>query len=179
MVPVKRYVNGIRQRPLLKGGWHIALILLCAIVLILFVRTFLFIQVEVPVSRPDLGLIAGDRIVVNRMSYGVRWYDLLWQRYSRWGKCNLSRGDLVTYDYPDHSGRISIDRIKALPGDTLWLDDQKDYFTIVPSGSYGLGRIVLPEAQIMGRPVCVSYSVDFTQPFTKKMRRNRLFVEIR
>ena len=153
------------------------LILLLALVLILFVRTFLFIQVEVPTTRADLGLLAGDRIVVDRTRYGVRWPQTSWSEYCRWGDCSPALGSLVAYDYPDDSGRISIDRVVALPEDTLWLDEET--FIVVPSGAYGVGNIILPEEQIIGCPVLISYSVDLTRPFYKLLRRKRLFVEIR
>ena len=177
MVPVKRYVNGISKRPLFKGWWHLVLILLFAIVFILFVRAFLFIQVEVPAARADLDLLGGDRVVVNRISYGLRGPAVLGNY--RLGTCHPSLGDLVAYDYPDRSGRISIDRVSALPGDTLWLDREEGSFTVIPPKAFGVGAMVVPEIQIMGRPVYVSYSIDASQPFYKLMRPNRLFVKIR
>ena len=180
MVSVKRYINGIRRpSALIKGRWHIALILFVAVVGILLVRSFLFFQVEVPVQRQDLGLMAGDRVIVNRMSYGLRCPFSDWLGYRRWGKCHLEVGDMVVYDYPDKSGRISIDCVVALPGDTLWLAVAKDAFTVIPSHAYGVGDVVLPEQQIIGKPVYISYSVDARQPFYRSFRSKRFFVNIR
>lgn len=178
MVTVKRYIRGIRRPFVSKGWWGFGLSLLVAVALMLIVHTFLFTQVEMRVTRPELGLLSGDRVLVNRMSYGVRVpFAGMWG-YHRWGKGMPERGEMVVFDYPGVSDNISVDRISGLPGDTIWLDNEEDAFFVVPQGALSIGTLLLPDSCLIGHPLCVSFSVDAQQPFYRKLRPKRFFITI-
>lgn len=179
MTTAKKYLKDA-CRPFLLGGWLRLVVFLSVVaMLLLVVRGCLLTQVSVAVHRNDLGLLAGDRVLVSRVSYGLKLPTERWWGHSRLGKSHPQKGDLVVYEIPEHQGRMCLDRVSALPGDTLWLSDDALTFVIVPQGTVGVSSFILPEEYIVGRPLCISYSVDRTQPFCRLLRPERLFVKIR
>ena len=178
MVTVKRYIRGIRQPFHSRAGIGFVCSLLVAVALMLLVHTFLFTQVEMRANRPDLGLLPGDRVLVSRMSYGVRLpFAQMWG-YHRWGKGTPERGEMVVFDYPGVSNQISMDRVSGLPGDTVWVDSDEEAFFVVPQGALSIGSLLLPDSCLIGRPLCVSFSVDTAQPFYQKLRPKRFFIAV-
>lgn len=175
---MKRYIRGIRRPFVSKGCWRFVFALLIAVVLMLVVHTFMFTQVQLRSGRPDLGLLSGDRVLVNRMSYGVRLPFVDMWGYHRWGKGMPKRGEMVVFDYPGVSGNISMDRISGLPGDTIWIENEKDSFFVVPQGALSIGQLLLPDSCLIGHPLCISFSVAAEQPFYRKLRTNRFFIPI-
>lgn len=69
--------------------------------------------------------IDGDRVLVNRWSYGLRGGDGRLFRYMRWMPRQVERGDLVAFNCPaDSTRRVSSRPVyfcycKAVPGDTV------------------------------------------------------------
>ena len=176
---MKRYIKGIRKPFNLKGKLRFAFILFVAVLLLVVFRTFFFAQVEVMSPRPDLGLMAGDHVVVNRLCYGIRMPMFQQFGYRRWGNCSPEIGEIVVFDYPDASGRIGIDRVIGLPGDTLWMEEDSTAFVVVPSGSFGVGQLLLSEKWIVGKPACISYSLDRNRPLHRIFRSKRFFKDIK
>lgn len=75
--------------------------------------------------------VAGDRVMVNRWSYGLRVggsHDGLF-RYGRLWRQSVERGDVVAFEHP-HTGDVMVCRCKALPGDTI---DIQGVSIVVPS----------------------------------------------
>ena len=74
---------------------------------------------------------AGDRIMVNRWSYGLRvggkdsFFD-----YGRIVRSPVCKGDLVAFEHPEDDSQILICRCAALPGDSITYEGQT---LIVPS----------------------------------------------
>ena len=178
MVTVKRYIRGIRRPFLLKGWWGFVFSLMFAVVLILVVHTFFFTQVEMRTNRSDLGLLSGDRILVSKMSYGVRVPFAQYLGYHRWGTGMPQRGEMVVFDYPGVSKNVSLDRVSGLPGDTVWVEEDEGAFFVVPEGALSIGTLLLPDTCLIGHPVCISFSVDAQQPFYRKLRQKRFFKAI-
>ena len=145
---------------------------LVAVGVLLLVRTFLFTPYAVPSDRPDLGLIRGDRVGVVRMAYG-------WSApfpnifgYRVLGKTQPQRGDIVAFTANDGSGTVLLDRILALPGDTV----RGLHSGIVPDNVYLAGTQLIDHRQLLGRASVVVFSVDDEQPFYKALRSKRFFV---
>ena len=63
---------------------------------------------------------AGDRVMVNRWSYGLRvgGQDGPF-RYARIGRQPMERGDIVAFENPQNTDEVLICRCKAVPGDTI------------------------------------------------------------
>lgn len=131
--------------------------------------------------------VAGDRVVVNRWSYGLRTgkkgslFD-----YGRICRQDVKKGDFIAFE--DSLGKMLICRCTALPGDTIGqlivpgvanCADQ-DYFWVEAISknnelsSRQLGFI--PEDRIIGRACLVLYSRDPASPFWKGYRSDRLLL---
>jgi len=86
--------------------------------------------------------LCGDRILVNRWSYGFR---LPFSPTRIYGTKMPNRGDWIAFnapvihkgDSPD-SGNLSVGRILALPGDTVWIGAQGN---VCASCNYSLGCV--------------------------------------
>ena len=65
-------------------------------------------------------LMAGDRVLINRWSYGLRigTSDGFFG-YGRLGRRPVSRGDLVAFENPRQRSQLLICRCTGLPGDTI------------------------------------------------------------
>ena len=139
--------------------------------------------------------IAGDRVLVNRWSYGLRvgggekglfGYGRLWRQA-------VERGDMVAFEHPQ-SGDVMVCRCKGLPGDTLDVGGEAvvvpglkdcadaDYYWMEsvnaenPVDSRLLGFV--SEEYIIGRVFMVAYSHEPTaRPWTG-WRPERWFLPI-
>ncbi len=147
--------------------------------------------------------IAGDRVLVNRWSYGLRVgggesglfsYGRLWRQ-------PVERGDLVAFEHPQ-TGEMLICQCLGLPGDTL---DVRGETVVVPSlkncadaDYYWMGDVnehngrllytakenpvnsrllgFISEEYIIGRVFVIAYSHDPAAPLWKGWRAGRLFL---
>ncbi len=67
---------------------------------------------------------SGDRILVNRCSYGIRVGGSRLLPYSRLARRGVDRGDVVAFHSPvDSIGGLLVARCKAVPGDTIHTAD--------------------------------------------------------
>ena len=92
--------------------------LIIAVILALFVRTWVFQAFKIPTGSMEPNLLIGDHLIVNKMIFSPsavpaeRW--LLPAR-------EIRRGDVVVFKYPDEPERDFIKRVIGLPGDRLEL----------------------------------------------------------
>ena len=117
----------------------------------------------------------GDRLLVNRCSYGLRIAGNGLLPYSRLMRSPVRRGDIVAFTVPyDSVAGICIARCTAVPGDTIRTTDgtltvpgvincaKADYYWLEsinpqnPADSRHLGFI--PEHNIIGRVISVLYN---------------------
>lgn len=87
-----------------------------AVILALFVRTFVFQAFKIPTGSMEPNLLVGDHLLVNKFVFGPTAFDL--------GRTLLpmraiERGDIVVFKFPEEPERDFIKRIIGLPGDTL------------------------------------------------------------
>lgn len=117
------------------------LALVIAFLLMLAFRSLAFTIYEVPSPGIKSHLIAGDRVIVNRWSYGLRTGGEGFFSYSRWISSPVEKGDLVVFNFPldtihDISDRaVYAGYCDALPGDTVRIGSIQ---TEIP----GKGRII-------------------------------------
>src|ERR1043165_6796251 len=92
--------------------------ILVAVVLALFVRTFVFQAFKIPTGSMKPNLLVGDHLLVTKFAFAPVAFPLaravLPMRAIR-------RGDVLVFKYPEDPERDFIKRVIGLPGDTLEL----------------------------------------------------------
>jgi len=94
---------------------------LVAVVLALFVRTFLFQAFVVPSPSMERTLLAGDHVMVNKFVFGPRAAAALDRFLPR---RPVRRGDVIVFKFPEDPRRDFVKRAVALPGDSLEIRDK-------------------------------------------------------
>jgi signal peptidase I len=87
-----------------------------AVILALFIRTFVVQAFKIPTGSMEPNLLVGDHLLVNKFVFGPAIIDgeraVLPMR-------SVRRGDIVVFKYPEEPDRDFIKRVIGLPGDTL------------------------------------------------------------
>jgi signal peptidase I len=95
-----------------------------AVVLALFVRTWVVQAFKIPTGSMENNLLIGDHLLVNKFVFGPTplaiGRTLLPVR-------NPRRGDIVVFKFPDQPDRDFIKRVIGLPGETIELRNKKVY----------------------------------------------------
>jgi signal peptidase I len=95
-----------------------------AVILALFVRTWVVQAFKIPTGSMENNLLIGDHLLVNKFVFGPTASSvdraLLPIR-------NIRRGDVVVFKYPDEPERDFIKRVIGLPGETVELKAKKVY----------------------------------------------------
>lgn len=137
-MPLKRYIGRFRK----PSGWrrvrnalrYIVLPAVVAVALMVVVRAFVLSHYVLEADRTDLGLVAGDRLLVVRPTFDFGH--------------TTARGDVIAYHPSDSSRAVLIDRVSAVSGDSLSVG------CAVISGSNVVGRATcISYSVIPGAPV--------------------------
>ena len=96
--------------------------IIMALVLALFIRTFIVQAFKIPSGSMIPTLQIGDHILVNKLAYGVR-MPFLEHYLVRYG--SVQRGDVVVFIYPEDRSKDFIKRVIGLPGDTVEVRNKK------------------------------------------------------
>lgn len=103
-------------------------VIIGAAALVALIRCFAFSSYIIPTGGIEPSLYNGDRIIVNKWSYGLRSPLLSLLPYHRWHTRRVDRGDVIVFNNP-LSGTAAIDRREvfigrciARPGDTVMVD---------------------------------------------------------
>jgi signal peptidase I len=95
-----------------------------AVILALFVRTFVVQAFKIPTGSMENNLLIGDHLLVNKFVFGPSATSieraLLPERAIR-------RGDVIVFKYPEDRERDFIKRVIGLPGETLEVKDKRVY----------------------------------------------------
>ncbi len=168
--------------------------LAAASLLMLAFRALVFTIYSINGEGLEPEFMAGDRVLVNRWSYGLRMGGRGLFAYDRICKQPINRGDIVAYENPceGHQQRVLFGRIKALPGDTVrYLGGTElvpsiqdcataDYYWIEalgkdnPLDSRQLGMI--SEQLIIGRACLLLFSHEPGKAFWEGYRKNRFLI---
>jgi signal peptidase I len=100
-----------------------------AVILALFVRTWVVQAFKIPTGSMENNLLIGDHLLVNKFVFGPT--------VSRAERAllpirDIRRSDVVVFKYPDEPERDFIKRVIGLPGETLELRNKKVYINGQP-----------------------------------------------
>ena len=100
-----------------------------AMVIVLLLRGFAFTSCLIPSAGMENSLFQGERILVNKWSYGLRVPLMSLFSYHRWCERSVRQQDVVVFNNPAAIGQPTIDRREiyisrciGTPGDTLLVD---------------------------------------------------------
>ena len=98
--------------------------ILIAIVLALFIRTFVVQAFKIPSGSMEPTLQIGDHILVNKFIYGVK---IPYLRRTIIPVSEPDRGDIIVFRYPEDPDKDFIKRVIAVPGDTVEIRNKTIY----------------------------------------------------
>ena len=96
--------------------------LVVAVILALFVRTFVFQAFKIPTGSMEPNLLVGDHLIVNKMAFAPAIVAAEGALVPRRG---IERGDVVVFKYPQEPDRDFIKRVIGLPGDRVEMHSKK------------------------------------------------------
>ena len=111
-----------------------------AVILALFIRTFIVQAFKIPTGSMEENLLIGDHLLVNKFVFGPT-ASALERTLLPIG--TVTRGDIVVFKYPEEPDRDFIKRVVGLPGETVEIRAKK--------------------VSINGRPLAESYT-HFLEP---------------
>jgi len=100
-----------------------------AVILALFIRTFVVQAFKIPTGSMEENLLIGDHLLVNKFVFGPS--------ESRVERALLPvgtvhRGDVIVFKYPEEPDRDFIKRVIGVPGDTVEVREKKVYIDGAP-----------------------------------------------
>ena len=167
--------------------------ILIALLLALFIRTFVVQAFKIPSGSMMNTLLIGDHILVNKFIYGVKnpFNDNTWIPIK-----NPARRDIVVFKYPVNPTQDYIKRVVGVQGDTIEIKDKKVYVNgemqnekyaifldnkILPANVQGrdnMGPITVPEDSlfVMGDNRDNSYDSRFWNFVNLKSVKGKAFI---
>jgi signal peptidase I len=103
--------------------------LVIAVIMALFVRTFVFQAFKIPSGSMEPNLLEGDHLIVNKMEFAPAASAL--ERAILPGR-PIQRGDIVVFKFPKDPERDFIKRVIGLPGERLELRQKRIYINDQP-----------------------------------------------
>src|SRR6187551_437592 len=100
-----------------------------AVILALFIRTFVVQAFKIPTGSMENNLLIGDHLLVNKFVFGPAASPL---ERAIFPVRDPRRGDVIVFKYPDEPDRDFIKRVIGLPGETLELRSKRVYINGQP-----------------------------------------------
>jgi len=120
--------------------------IILAIVIALFIRTFVIQAYKIPSGSMKPTLQIGDHILVSKFNYGIK---LPFLRTTLIPVGAPQRGDIVVFIYPEDRSKDFIKRLIGVPGDTIEIRNKKIFINGLPySDKHGVyvDNFVIPGA---------------------------------
>jgi signal peptidase I len=95
-----------------------------AVILAMFVRTFVVQAFKIPTGSMENNLLIGDHLLVNKFVFAPTLWS--WER-TLLPIDPIKRGDIMVFKYPEDPNRDFIKRTIGLPGETVELRNKKVY----------------------------------------------------
>lgn len=115
-------------------------LLIGAVLIVALLRGCVATSYLIPSSGMENTLYKGERIFVNKWSYGLRLPFMKWWGYHRWGDTHARQDEIVVFNNPGNlkepvisNREVFIGRVAGTPGDTLLVDS---FFTVAPSAQF-------------------------------------------
>jgi signal peptidase I len=133
----------VDARPTARRVHDVLQALLVAILLALFVRTWLLQAFRIPTGSMEPNLWAGDHLLVNKFVYGPT----LWA----WERRLLPlrsprRGDVIVFRFPREPARLFVKRVLGLPGEEVALEMRRLVVDGAPVDERGWARFADPSS---------------------------------
>jgi signal peptidase I len=100
-----------------------------AVILALFIRTFVVQAFKIPTGSMENNLLVGDHLLVNKFIFGPT--ESAFERTAL-PEAAIRRGDVVVFKFPKEPERDFIKRVIGLPGETLEMREKKIYINGKP-----------------------------------------------
>src|SRR5262249_29256945 len=121
-----------------------------AVILALFIRTFVVQAFKIPTGSMENNLLIGDHLLVNKFVLGPSESGV---ERTLLPLGTVKRGDVIVFKYPEQPDRDFIKRVIGLPGESLELREKRVYVNgspleepyvhfLEPPGSFGEGHEV-------------------------------------
>ena len=104
--------------------------IIIAILIALFIRTFVVQAFKIPSGSMKPTLLVGDHLLVNKFVYGVK---IPFLRKTLIPVDTPERGDIVVFIYPVDRSKDFIKRVVGVAGDTLAIKNKRIYINGSPS----------------------------------------------
>ena len=95
-----------------------------AVILALFIRTFVVQAFKIPTGSMEENLLIGDHLLVNKFVFGPT---ATRAERALLPVGTIRRGDVIVFKYPEEPERDFIKRVIGLPGETVELKEKKVY----------------------------------------------------
>jgi signal peptidase I len=100
-----------------------------AVILALFIRTFVVQAFKIPTGSMENNLLIGDHLLVNKFVFGPSATRL---EHALLPLGTIRRDDVIVFKYPEEPDRDFIKRVIGLPGETVELRQKKVYINGAP-----------------------------------------------
>jgi signal peptidase I len=100
-----------------------------AVILALFIRTFVVQAFKIPTGSMEENLLIGDHLLVNKFVFGASQTAL---ERSLLPVGTIKRRDIIVFKYPEEPDRDFIKRVIGLPGETVEVREKKVYINGTP-----------------------------------------------
>jgi signal peptidase I len=100
-----------------------------AVILALFIRTFVVQAFKIPTGSMENNLLIGDHLLVNKFTVGPTETSL---ERALLPMRAIKRGDVLVFKYPSEPDRDFVKRVIGLPGETLEVRDKSVYINGTP-----------------------------------------------
>ena len=95
-----------------------------AVILALFIRTFVVQAFKIPTGSMEENLLIGDHLLVNKFVFGPTATRL---ERALLPVADIKRGDVIVFKYPEEPDRDFIKRVIGLPGETIEVREKRVY----------------------------------------------------
>src|SRR3981189_430384 len=95
-----------------------------AVILALFIRTFVVQAFKIPTGSMENNLLIGDHLLVNKFVFGPTTSGL---ERALLPVSSIDRRQIIVFKDPEEPGRDFIKRVMALPGETVEVREKKVY----------------------------------------------------
>jgi signal peptidase I len=127
-----------------------------AVILALFVRTFVVQAFKIPTGSMENNLLIGDHLLVNKFVFAPT---LTAAEQLLLPIDPIRRGDIIVFKYPEDPERDFIKRVIGLPGETIELRNKKVHINGKPIDEPYVHYLFPPEESGPGAPDFTSFDV--------------------